>query len=357
VLVRLQVQDLAENVGEARKEVPAADGGGAAAPTPVGAAAGQPDPPPGAPGGNSVSNWTPAAPPDAPPGPPHPPAKLVPDSPDSPPAAPAPVAVSKQGATTAAGYSPTTPGAPGPLPPPAPDAGPPVRGGLPPVQLVNHKQVKLEFDVGKFGPSGLGGVDVYVTTDDGATWTKSPAEGGAALPLPPDAKGGVPVRGAVTVQLNKEDVTYGFYLVVKSKAGLGKAPPKPGDLPQIRVEVDVTPPDAELYSPQPDPARRNTVVLSWKASDKNLAANPVSLEYATNKEGPWESVGEHELPNTGRYTWQVPESMPPSVYLRLTVRDTAGNKAVAVTGEPVLIDLSVPEITNIGLGGGADAPH
>ena len=48
------------------------------------------------------------------------------------------------------------------------------RGGMPPLQTVNKRQVKLEFDVDKFGPSGLGGVDVYVTTDDGATWRVMP---------------------------------------------------------------------------------------------------------------------------------------------------------------------------------------
>jgi hypothetical protein len=227
------------------------------------------------------------------------------------------------------------------------------------VQLVNYRQVKLEFDVGKFGPSGLGGVDVYMTTDDGATWAKAPADQSAALPAAADVKSGAPVHGAVTVQLNKEDVTYGFYLVVKSKAGLGKPAPRNGiDLPQVRIEVDTTAPEAELYRPEPDPEKRNTVVLGWKASDKNLAGAPISLEYAASKDGPWEYIGAPELPNSGRFSWTVPDNMPASVYLRLTVRDTAGNKAVAQTGEPVLIDLSVPEISNIGLGAaGGAGPH
>ena len=51
-----------------------------------------------------------------------------------------------------------------------------------------------------------------------------------------------------------------------------------------------------------------------------------------------------------------PATAPPNVYLRLTVRDTAGNKAVAQTPDPVLIDLSVPEVSNIGLGGAGPAP-
>ena len=44
---------------------------------------------------------------------------------------------------------------------------------LPLLMLVKKKSAKLGFDVGKVGPSGLGGVDVFVTTDEGETWAKS----------------------------------------------------------------------------------------------------------------------------------------------------------------------------------------
>jgi hypothetical protein len=39
----------------------------------------------------------------------------------------------------------------------------------------------------------------------------------------------------------------------------------------------------------------------------------------------------------------VPHNIPVSVYLRLRVRDEAGNEGVAMTGEPQLVDLSEPE--------------
>ena len=158
-----------------------------------------------------------------------------------------------------------------------------------------------------------------------------------------------PVWSATITLPPKEGVTYGFYLVVKSKAGLGKPAPKSGDTPQVRVEVDTRPPTASLYAPQPDSARHDGLVLIWKAEDRNLAANPITLEWAAQRDGRWEPIGEPHLPNTGRYTWQVPDNIPPKVYLRLTVRDTAGNSAVAQTPEPILIDLTVPEITNVGL--------
>jgi hypothetical protein len=213
------------------------------------------------------------------------------------------------------------------------------------LRIVNKKQVKLDFQVAKFGPSGLGGVDVYMTTDEGATWEKAASDPHVSLPVSGEVKGPTPVRGSVTVQLPKDGVRYGFYLVVKSRAGLGKRPPQSGDAPQVRVEADCVPPRAELYAPAPAPGgAKDGLLLTWKVEDPNLDANPITLEWSPNRDGPWEYIGPANLPNSGRYVWQVPERTPAKVYLKLTARDTAGNVAVAQTGEPVLIDLTVPEV-------------
>jgi hypothetical protein len=222
----------------------------------------------------------------------------------------------------------------------------PTRGVLPPLQIVNKRQVKLGFDVSKVGPSGLGTVDVYVTTDEGATWERSTADPAVSLPVSPEASAQGPLKGSVTVSLPKDGITYGFYLIVKSRAGLGKPPPTPGEAPHVRLECDTTQPSAELYAPQADPGHSNSLVLSWKAEDRNLAQNPISLEWSVDGRT-WEYIGDAQLPNSGRYTWHVPAKIPPKVHLKLTVRDTAGNTAVAQTSEPVLIDIQVPEVGGV----------
>ena len=102
-----------------------------------------------------------------------------------------------------------------------------------------------------------------------------------------------------------------------------------------------------MLPPKADPTRRDTLLISWTAEDKNLTATPIRLEWSPQKDGPWEPVGAPELPNTGRYAWQVPASAPPSVYLKLTVSDAAGNTVVAQSPEAVLVDLSVPEVGSV----------
>jgi hypothetical protein len=217
------------------------------------------------------------------------------------------------------------------------------------VEITNKRSVKVDFEVAKFGPSGLGTVDVYLTTDDGRTWDKSQIDPKAIqMPNPGEVRGvNGPLQGSVTVPLPREGIVYGISLVVKSRAGLSKAPPQPGDAPQMRVELDTTPPDAELYAPMADPNKRDALMMRWKATDKNLADNPITLEWAPQRNGPWYFIGAAELPNTSQYSWQVPPDVPPTVFLRLTVRDSAGNTGVAQTAEPVLVDLSVPEATII----------
>jgi hypothetical protein len=145
----------------------------------------------------------------------------------------------------------------------------------------------------------------------------------------------------MTVNLPGEGL-FGLRLVVTSGAGLARKAPQPGDPPQMRVEVDLTPPAVRLFPPQPDPTRRDALLLTWNASDRNLAPNPITLEYAERPEGPWLTIAK-ELTNTGRYQWLLPQNMPVRVYLHLLAVDTAGNKGMDQSPEPVLIDPSEPE--------------
>ncbi len=311
ITIRLRLRDLAGNEGVAERIVTGPDRA-VVSNSGIVPAGGLPPPPP---------------PPPAPVGVPAPPTEEASRGP---------------GSATLASSSPVSPTPAPPPPGPAPTAMP-SRGALPALQIVNKRQVKLRFEVGRFGPSGLGSVDVYVTNDEGATWEKSLADPNVSLPAGGEVRGQGPVRGTVTVNLPRDGVVYGFYLVVKSRAGLGKPPPRPGDPPQARIEVDTTLPNAVLYEPKADPARGDRLMLHWKAEDRNLAANPISLEWSASPDGPWTFIGDPQLPNTGAYPWQPPDNIPPKVYLRLSVRDKAGNNAIAQTPQPVLIDLVVPE--------------
>jgi len=345
LVVRLQIKDLAGNLSFAQAEVPGPGGVTAAsfkANTPDTATLATPPPPapfmdtppevkpapvpeikrvaiprapdrvPGDGGGNLAGGYAPPPPhtwPPAVPPTPEPEAKVVARS-----DAPRPV-----------------------LPPAAPAVAAPVESehtALPEPRLVNSPEVVLDYKLDKVGPSGIGSVELWLTRTDGQTWQRWAED--------PDAKaltsGGKYQR---TVELPGEGV-YGFRLVVKSKAGRGRPAPNSGDLPELRIEVDTTPPEAELLEPLPDPQRRDALVLKWRVKDKNLDASPITLEYADTPDGKWEPIVANHANTPEGYSWKVPQGKV-SVFLRLRVRDKAGNEGIAVTAEPQLVDLSEPE--------------
>jgi len=217
----------------------------------------------------------------------------------------------------------TMPSAAPPLPSPLP---------LPRVVVVNDRQINLEYDV-RCGPSGVGRVELWTTKDEGRTWE--------FLTDDPD------LRSPITASLPSEGI-YGLRIVVHSGAGLTKGPPQAGDLPEMRVQVDTTAPHVRLFEPRPDSGRRDTLVVSWEARDQNLAPRPVMLEYAEGPEGPWQPIAV-DMPGIGSFSWQLPPKVKHRVHLRATATDTAGNRTIAETREPVLIDLNKPEAQLISL--------
>lgn len=349
--VRLQIMDQAGNVGIDQAEVktaggegvlavssklPAAPGTSPAIPPPVFPTAGsnapvpvQPAPPGGSPLAGSAWERMPAAPTPATAPEPRAPVDRtwVPaaTAPSYPPSYPPGMDPASRGIATTA-YSSTVPPAPV-----APSRWPPA--SVVPLQLTNNPQVTLEYEVSRVGPSGLGSVELYLTQDEGQTWQRYADD--------PD------LRSPITVNLPGEGV-YGMRIVVGSKAGLGRRPPRSGDLPQMRLEVDTTPPAVKLFYPQPDPRRRDALVLTWSASDRNLPPNPITLQWAERLDGHWQTIAA-DLSNSGRYTWQLPADLPYRVYLRLSARDAAGNVAVDDLPEPVLVDLHEPEGQLIGI--------
>lgn len=353
--VRMQMADLAGNVGSATGEIPA----GTPSPISTGTAKIGPvdpggvarvsatTPPPGPPSSIAGKNWDglPSAPAPVPPAPrPVAPPATEPSLP--PPAVENPTGTS--GSTppapasppTGSGYPPSpasrviassehTAASPAEKPslPEKPGFGPtPESKSTLPIQIVNTLQIPIDYEVNQVGPSGIGKVELYVTMDDGETWKHFDDNRNLKPPF--------------NVELQGEGV-YGFTLVVLSKAGLGRKPPLRGEKPEFRVEVDTTPPRGQLFVLQPEPRKRDSQIISWNASDKNLDATPISLFWAERKEGPWEPIAE-QLPNTGKHSWTLPPSVPIRVFLKMVVRDRPGNVCEIITPEPQLVDLSEP---------------
>lgn len=204
--------------------------------------------------------------------------------------------------------------------------------GLPPGErprMVNSRLFELEYEIDSVGPSGIGRVELWGTRDGGQTWRSFTVDNDNRSPM--------------LVQVADEGI-YGFRIVVSNGVGLGGKPPKAGELPDLWVGVDQTKPSANIVSAQQGiDDEAGHLIISWQADDKMLAARPISLSFSQSRTGPWLPIASG-LENTGRYAWPIDTRTPSQLYLRLEVRDEAGNVGIHDASEEVSIDQSQPTI-------------
>jgi hypothetical protein len=227
---------------------------------------------------------------------------------------------------------PLTPGAGGgtaAVPPPAaPTTDPTVR-------IVNSKQISLDYDLQEVGPSGVI-VELWYTTD-GRNWQKYKEQRDPPKPY------------VFTFEVNGEGV-YGFTLVVRSGVGLGGQPPRVGERPQVWVEVDLTRPEVQVLNVDVGRGTEaGNLTVTWRATDRNLTKQPITLSYTEQPGGPWTPIAAN-VENTGRYVWRMPsQGVPHKLWVRVEAADRAGNIGAADWGKEVIIDLKVPKVNIIGV--------
>src|SRR5439155_21084322 len=143
---------------------------------------------------------------------------------------------------------------------------------------------------------------------------------------------------------------YGVTIVVANGRGFGAHPPQTGDTPDWWIEVDTTKPKAELLNVRSNPnGDDGTLHITWNAKDKNLHSEPIDLFYAVNRQGPWLPIAKG-LKNEGLYRWTPAPETGSHAFIRLTVRDQAGNVASSDSQQAVALDdLSRPRGRVVGI--------
>lgn len=196
-------------------------------------------------------------------------------------------------------------------------------------RMINSRLFELEYEIEEVGPSGIGRVELWGTRDDGRTWRSFTLDNDNRSPL--------------LVSVAEEGI-YGFRVTVSNGLGLGGKPPQSGDEPEVLIGVDLSKPTARIVSAkQGIDDETGNLIISWQADDRKLAERPVSIFYGEGRAGPWLPVAEG-LKNTGRHAWPLDERTPARFYLRLVVRDEAGNVGMHETAKPIEIDRSRPKV-------------
>lgn len=207
------------------------------------------------------------------------------------------------------------------------------------VVMVNKKRLQFNYKIEDVGPSKVKAVEVWYTRGNG-TWQKYEKDAGPEPPYEVEVAG---------------EGRYGFTLVAVSGVGNAEARPQAGDPPRVWVEVDLTPPLVQLIGVEVGTGvDKGTVTIRWKASDKFLAAQPITISYGT-ADNQWVPIAAN-IPNDGRFAWRMPDGLPYQFPIRVEAIDQAGNVGGDTTAKPVIVDLSVPKARVLGVEGVKGVP-
>ena len=190
-------------------------------------------------------------------------------------------------------------------------------------RLTSSRRFSLEYDVETVGPEGLQSVELWGTTDGGRAWVKWGTD--------PDK------QSPFDVEVNNEAI-YGFKIVVVGRNGLATSTPRAGDAADIWVSVDLTRPAARLTgAAYGQGAAAGKLDIRWEASDANLGSRPITLSISDRSSGPFSPLAAG-LPNNGQYLWEYDPRSPRQIFLRLEVRDEAGNTTIDQLTEPIKVE-------------------
>jgi hypothetical protein len=231
------------------------------------------------------------------------------------------------------GSEPTLPVASAPLPsnsvptmPSRTDVEPPP--GVKP-RMVNSRRFELEYDIESAGNAGISQVELWTTRDGGKSWTLSGTDPDGVSPY------------AVNVP---DEGIYGFRMVIETTSGLRTPSPLPGDLPDVWIGVDVTKPTAKFVGIQQGTGEQvGELEIRWQVADAQLSSRPVGISFSEKSEGPWTTIATGLPAELDHYAWRLDAKTPEKFFLKLDVRDIAGNVTSLVTPQPVTIERVRPQ--------------
>ncbi len=196
------------------------------------------------------------------------------------------------------------------------------------LRMTTSPRFQLEYDIEATGQGEVSEIQLWGTQDGGRTWEKWNKDEDRQSPF--------------EVQVEREGI-YGFRVVVIAGNGMAGEVPRSGAPADLWVGVDSTPPVGEItsviYGTGP---RVGQLDIRWSVQDRKLGERPIGLSFSAQPAGPWTPIASG-LPNEGQYFWKVDASVPTQVFLRLEIRDAAGNYGESVTREPINIDGLVPK--------------
>lgn len=213
------------------------------------------------------------------------------------------------------------------------------RGRVTGPAITARQDVLLDAEVSDAGPAGLAKAQLWVSQDDGTSWTEGPfinepyKQVGWKAPA---------------------DGRYRLYILAVDQAGNPSPTPKGKAEDQFVLTVDSVQPTVQLGSSigiieANVPAGNKTafkagarVAVPFTIKDANLQPNSATISIQTDPAKGWTLLAENQSTDTA-FRFELPTIATKTARIKVTAKDIAGNIGEAVAGEVFQIDTGVVE--------------
>ncbi len=205
--------------------------------------------------------------------------------------------------------------------------------------IVASQTVKLDLDIKDEGPAGLASAQLWISQDDGVSWTQGPF-----IQDPRSVEWKAPSDGKFRLAIVASDASGNTSPIPKGKAD-----------DQFVITVDTAAPVILLTSaigiipgdkPAPTPQRAfkpgDNVQVQFAIKDINLAPNTVSVFFQADASKPWQELAVGQSSDTA-YRFALSAVPTTAARIRVTAIDQAGNTGEAIAGETFEIQTAVQD--------------
>ncbi len=202
-------------------------------------------------------------------------------------------------------------------------------------------ETALDLEVTDTGPAGLTAARLWISQDDGVSWTEGPAIEAPFKTVSWKA----PQDGRFRLYVVATDGALNVSVAPQGKVGDMLAVDSAAPTVLLAAAIGISDAAVAGAGQRRDFKPGDRVQVVFTAKDANLVANSVSVLWQTDATKPWVELGKG-LPVDQAFRFQIPTDAPETkgARVKVTAVDAAGNVGEVVAAESFTIQTSAGEI-------------